>query len=396
MKKSDVQHPIGKISLLFGVLLSFGAGNANASVMCGVFQGTSCNIPLYYMKFCRDITFNQPTCERLCQAQQPICKAQDFEPWVAAYSYKGIRGIRGDLQNHASEFDIDGNLIYMSEKQVRVCKKTPFGWMPLPGHPVKTCAKAKPADPSTCGAGTVFDATRKMCVVQDSSGGSGTVDFQTLSGHSTMLIATQNQHFGIVPSTSTDLNFNSVTADTTPAGLVQDTNNVTAGLDPGAIIGAFKPSSSNGGSKSSSGSSSGSSGGGAGFSANSGSGSSVGAASAVTGDAVFASNTFGSNSGYGAGGAANGGSAGGAGAGGSGGASWFGNSGAATAGGASGEESFGKDGANRSPASGGTLDIEDPANYFMMSDIAVSLFKRVTAQCRRKEKEFLLTTNSGL
>jgi hypothetical protein len=75
--------------------------------------------------------------------------------------------------------------------------------------------------------------------------------------------------------------------------------------------------------------------------------------------------------------------------------SWFGSK-SATPGEAGAEVGFaGKDGANGEASRGLASDsellkIEDPADYFMKSDIDLSLFKRVTARFRKKEKDLIL------
>lgn len=362
-------------------VLGFLTASSEASVMCGVFQGSRCDTPLYYMQFCADITLRQGYCEELCQKQQPICNAQDFSPWVSAYQDIGRRGIRGELQNHANEFDEAGTLTYLSEKTVTVCKKTLVGWRPLPFHAPKTCPKAKTASASTCIAGTVFDSVRGSCVVQDSSGASGTQDYQNLMNQSGMLVATQNQHFGEIASTDTNLSIHTVVAETNLPGLVKDTQATVPTLDLGSNSNTFKTENSANPSR------------GSGSMTTSGGDSSFTAASVngVNPDQVFGSISAEAKEEYRPAGSAQG-RAGFS----ESGTSWFGSSGAATAGGASGEVGFTKTGeAGRGLASTGeVLNIEDPANYFMMSDIEVSLFKRVTEQCRRKEKEMVLS--SGL
>lgn len=349
---------------------------SEASVMCGVFEGSRCDKPLYYMKLCADITFRQKYCERLCARQEPICSVEDFSPWVQAYEDIGRRGIRGELQNYANEFDDAGTLLYLSQKTVTVCTRSLFGWVPF--KPPKVCPKAGAATNSTCTAGTVLSPTSGTCVVQDSSGGSGTQDFQSMMNQSGMLVATQNQHFGHNPSTDIDATASAVTANDTP-GLTDQTNvpssagNILSSL-PAA---PFKSSNSKGGSK--------------GFESSGASvpsGSDVASTGSVknkgNSDQVYASADTAAKDSYRAGGG--GGAAGSAGSG----TSWFG-SGAAgasvTAGSSSGEVGFNGKASRGLASSSDVLNVEDPANYFMMSDIDVSLFKRVTAQCRRKEKE---------
>lgn len=366
------------LTLSLAVLALF-AASSEASVMCGVFQGAQCETPLYYMKFCADITFRQGYCEDLCQRQQPICNVEDFSPWVAAYQDIGRKGIRGELQNHANEFDEFGTLSYLSEKTVTVCRRTSSGWRPLPDHAPKTCPKAKAASATTCMAGTVFDSARGSCVVQDSAGASGTKDYQNLINQSGMLVATQNQHFGEIASTDTNLSVHSILSDTTPAGLVKDTVSNTGAIDLSQVAGHFKSANSAGGPKGSAASTSTSSGGASLPEA---------AVNGVNADQVFGSvkksipteakDSYRTASVQGsAGGAERAESS----------TSWSGSAKPATAGSASEEVGYAK-------ATGEPLSIEDPANYFMMSDIEVSLFKRVTDQCRRKEKELVLS--SGL
>jgi len=358
-------------NVMFGLLILVST-TAEAAVMCGVFEGSSCNTPLYYMQFCARITFRQHYCERLCARQEPICGVEDFTPWVQAYEDIGRRGIRGDLQSHANEFDDAGTMLYLSQKTVTVCTKSLLGWVPIKAP--KVCPKAGAATNGTCTAGTRLNPTTGTCVVYDSTGGSGTQDFQNLMNQSGMLVATQNQHFGYNPETDTNVHISAVTADVTP-GLTQQTNaQASDGGVLGSLAGAFKAEKSKSGSK--------------GSSTSSGTGMVLEASTAApdsvkdtsNGDQVYASADTAKDSYRSGGGGVAGGSAGG-------GSSWFGSGGsAAPTAPAAGDVAFsGK--ASRGLASGDVLNVEDPANYFMMSDIDVSLFERATAQCRCKEKD---------
>jgi hypothetical protein len=82
-----------------------------------------------------------------------------------------------------------------------------------------------------------------------------------------------------------------------------------------------------------------------------------------------------------------------------GGPSWFdgskvtGEQGATPGSGSGGAEFEG--GQNRRIASTDTLAVNDPENYFLMSDVGVSLFKRVSAQCRKKERSLVLAPMPG-
>lgn len=360
-------------NVMFGLLILV-SGTAEASVMCGVFEGSRCETPLYYMQFCAKITFRQKYCERLCASQEPICGVEDFSPWVQAYEDIGRRGIRGDLQSHANEFDDAGTLLYLSQKTVTVCTKSLLGWVPIKAP--KVCPKAGAATGDSCTAGTRLNPTTGTCVVIDSTGVSGTQDFQNLMNQSGMLVATQNQHFGENPETSTDATFSAVTANVTP-GLTQQTNaKNSAGGIISSIAGTFKAEKSKSGSKGASSSSA------TGMTSGSNTTTPDTVKDTASGDQVYASADAGAKDSYRAsGGGVAGGSAGG-------GTSWFGNAGSAAPGAATpGDIGFNGKASRGLASSGDVLNVEDPANYFMMSDIDVSLFKRVTAQCRRKEKE---------
>jgi hypothetical protein len=198
------------------------------------------------------------------------------------------------------------------------------------------------------------------------------------------MVAVQNQHFVNAPGEDPNLHNLAATAGTfltgmvtpTPEGLSGDVHSKTAQSSS-----ATSPSAASG------------SGAGTGSSASASTVAKGDQNAATANDSAFASKTFGmENSGYTKG---SGGGAGGSG--GSGGASWFGSGGGSgvTAGTTSGDVGFdgkgGEGGASRGLASDGTLNVEDPANYFLMSDVSVSLFKRVTAQFRKKERSLFIT-----
>ncbi len=372
---------------IFIIFTSLGsiAPEAGASVYCGVFQGANCEVPLYYMKFCADITLRQGYCNDLCAQQKPVCNVEDFSPWVKAYQDIGRRGIQGELLNHTDEFDEDGQLVYLSEKAVTVCHRTPRGdWTPWRGRPQTICPKAKQASADACEGGTVFDSTSGLCVTEDATGDSGTSDFQNLMKQSSMLVSTQNQHFGLIPATDRNLNFSAITADKSLAGLVSDTKAGGLKGELGALS-AEGGASNSPGKKVPSSDSKASSGGGANSLASTASTTAVTDKGGVNPDQVFDSVKRAAKDAYASlgGGNANGASGSG---------SWFsGNSGSATAGSASGVVDFEKKSDQDSVlAARKTLNIEDPENYFLMTDIEISLFKRVTAQCRKKEKELVL------
>lgn len=393
----------------------FSAGNSAAAVRCKIHKGVGCNGPIVYeIQLCSEWTIHQGKCVDLCAGLKPVCNVTDFDGWVSAYYTGGFgsddygkHGFKFELADPAvsENYDENGQLAATSGSAYTVCMSTRvydlvtgiptplFDWSDeIPFHrTTPTCPLVKVASAETCKGGTTFnnDPTNPRCVTKDSTcGGGGSIgNFSGTVNTGFTLVAAQNQHFGELPSVDQNLNLDSVVADTSPAGLVKDTK--TGGLDVKELLGRFKPASDGKGSSvSGNASSSGSS---------LGSGpttSAVGSGAGVNAEQAYASAGSNSKDAYGSAGGGHGASAGGA--------SWFGGSagaasGAAVAGGASGEVAFGKDGVGRGPAStGGTLNIEDPANYFMMSDIGVSLFKRVTAQCRRKEKELVLPTTSGL
>lgn len=371
------------VNLRFILLVATLPIASEASVMCGVFEGSDCSAPLYYMKLCADITLRQAYCDRLCGQQEPICNVEDFAPWVEAYEDIGRKGIRGDLQNYANEFDDAGTILYLSEKKVTACKKTGSGsWAPFK---TKTCPKAGVASDSTCLAGTLLDRATNTCIVHVSAGGSGTLDYHNLLNQSGLLVATQNQHFGDNPSTDTKANLAAVTSENIP-GLVRETKEYPGSSQSpsDAVTGSFRTAGRKSGVASTNFSETSMGQGGQGISA----GTTAVATDGKTPDQAYALADTGSKESYSkvGGSAAKEESIGGV----SETSSWFGHSGAATAGGASGEAAY----AGKITRSSDVLDIEDPINYFMMSDIGMSLFKRVTAQCRRKEQE--LATASGL
>jgi hypothetical protein len=399
-------------ALLFGIAL-LQSGDARAlffgGAYCRVHLGQGCSGPKAYdIQLCSKSSVNKAKCVNLCDSMKPICNVTDFEPWVNAFNAKGFLSSRlgkgtvgGDLSQDVNVADIDSNgqLVFTSGKLYTVCKEVFTTFFPVIGLPITTYAKEKPVASGTCGfvnipnatnctGGTRFngDPTNPKCVTQNSycAGGGGTGNYVSTMGAGFQMVAVQNQHFVNAPGEDPNLHNLAATAGTfltgmvtpTPEGLSGDVHSKTAQSSS-----ATSPSAASG--------------------SGAGTGSSASASTVATGDqnaatandSAFASKTFGmENSGYTKG---SGGGAGGSG--GSGGASWFGSGGGSgvTAGTTSGDVGFdgkgGEGGASRGLASDGTLNVEDPANYFLMSDVSVSLFKRVTAQFRKKERSLFIT-----
>ena len=377
--KKNYQLSVAVLGVVCGLIGA--VRSAEASVYCGVAEGANCENIVYYMKLCADITFRQGYCNRLCNRQEPICGAEDFKPWVDAYQDIGRRGIRGVLKSHANEFDGEGNLLFTSGRVMTACKRTLFGWRPVSAP--KVCPVANRAGPGNCGAGTVFDTASNTCIVSNSDGSSGGADHNQLINQSNLLVSAQNQHFGLNPEVDPNLTAGASTGDnTTLPGLIDPNASLGSGL-LNSVAGVFHSSNPTGGASGASTNNFGSSGSAA-LPSNPETTSLGGKSSSAQGS-TLASTTFGTGEGMGSAG----GSGGGANISGAGAGSWF--TGKPSVGGAGGEQEFAQvgSGASRGLASANGA-VEDPSNYFMMSDIGTSLFKRATAQFRKKEKDFVL------
>ncbi|MBS1961071.1 MAG: hypothetical protein JST04_02560 [Bdellovibrionales bacterium] len=376
---------------------AFAAFDAGAAVRCQLHLGLGCNGPVVYgMQLCARVTFNQGKCERLCGGVQPICKVSDFDAWVSAYEDKGRNGIHGELaeSNVSDQFDQSGQLLKTSGNAYTVCMSTAgligsySSEYPIRSTGTQGCGNAVVASDSNCSAGTVFngDPTHPQCITKDSycGGGGSTGSYVTTMSAGFQLVDIQNSHFLAVGEQDNNLQTGAATAGTDLPGLSSAT-----GASTGVKFDGLAGTGNSSGKRQASAATSGS---GAGIAPPAGSDTGSAKSAATAGDdSAFASKTFGmESSGYG--GAGGGHGAGDPSGSGAGGVSWFGAggaAGAATAGGANGDVGF--DGsASRGLASAGTLDVNDPENYFLLSDVSVSLFKRVTTVCRKKERSLVL------
>lgn len=372
----------------------FAAIDAGAAVMCRLHLGAGCNGPtVYEIQLCAVVTFNQSRCERLCQNVKPLCNMTDFDKWVSAYHEKGRHGFRGELaETSASDhYDDAGQLVATAGNVYTVCasgKTDPLaGWSPeFPlTMPPAACPTVVLPSAANCRAGTVFnnDPINPRCVTGnsycDGAGSSGNF-VNTVSGGFTV-VAVQNQHFVGAPTPDSNVTQSAVTGGSILPGLTDPVTSPVAG-SPAAGSFTSMNSARRGGPAASIAKGAG------GSAATPGSNSASSLAATEAGGPHLASKT----------GALiaeeNGGSVGGAGEKASGvesGLSWFSAGATATAGGAAGELGIDPAGAvGRGLASDGTLRIDDPANYFMLSDVEVSLFKRITAQCRKRERSLVL------
>lgn len=191
------------------------------------------------------------------------------------------------------------------------------------------------------------------------------------------MVAVQNEHFIVHASEDPNLHQSASVAGTTLGG--QAAPSAASGIAP------FVSSNPSGRGSKAGGAVTGSSG------ALGGGGSSANGLSGAGTDSSLASKSFAMEGGTYGGSGSGGGAGAGNGAGAGSGTSWFGAGSAATAGTAGEGMEFGNgDAASRGLASTNAMNVEDPENYFLMSDVAVSLFKRVTAQCRKKERSLVL------
>jgi hypothetical protein len=393
---------------LFGLLF---VASSQAAVKCQIREGSGCGGPVIYeMQLCAVVTFNQGTCIDHCRDLKPICNVDAFDRWVGKYKLWGRNGIHGSLLSQSENYDEDGTLEITAEKNYTVCMRTktsPTGSYGSPSVASGTisCPSLKMASAETCASGTVFNPTSGLCEVQDPScGPTNAGPMNELIKQGQMFVTTQNDHF----STNSKIDPRQFATTANPvivSGLQQPTVAGNPAIpDTNAAAASLNPNRRSGGrSANSAASGNGSTGNSVGFSAGS---SATGSGSpndlAKRGEASMLASAYLEKEEGGArlGGGADGDSA--ANGKGSSGLSWFG-SGSSTPGGSAGEVGFDKDGKGAAGADGkgasrglasvsdsDLLKVEDPADYFMKSDIDTSLFKRVTSQCRKKEKDLVL------
>jgi hypothetical protein len=391
----------GLWAALVGVLMTSSTAHAYA-VKCKMHLGSGCGGPVVYeIQLCSKASVNGPKCQRLCEGLKPVCGVTQFDPWVAAYNsggfasaHLGKNGFKGDLAQPANTdtYDNSGQLTYTSGNAYTVCISTaPLFFSFSSEHPVSATAPSCPvvvaASESNCSAGTRFDPVTQKCATMNSycaGDGAGGNYASTVNAGLTM-IAVQNQHFVVAPTEDNGLQNHAATAGSVLPGLIAPIKAAQNG-----DLHAQNFQSSNSGVQGTSAMTGGLGGGSAGMGTTGSTTDSAANAAKKGNDSDFASKDFAmEGSGYGKGGGGGNGGAGGSG--GAGGPSWFGGgAGAAvTAGESSGDLGFEK-GGSRGLASDGRLNIEDPENYFLMSDVGTSLFKRVTAQCRKKERSLVL------
>lgn len=376
-----------KAHLLSLFIVSLFTGSAFASIDCEIHEGSGCGGPMVYkVQLCADITIENAYCKSLCEQQKPICAVGDFDPWVSADHLKGKRGLKGPLADNADDYDETGLLKFTSEKSYTVCMKNKFffGARLSDFRPKnqRTCPRAKIASADTCAAGTVFHPETGTCEIQDPSCGGGNSTYTGIMNQGQMLVNVQNEHYIDRGQVDPNLVIGAATAATFP-GLVDPTKINDGSASGGNLSGqttplakSFRPSNS-----SSQGGQSGS---------NLSALPVTAAADAIVAAIKPSDSKSGSFGGSASGDSYRGGSDTGTGGGGNSGlgSSSFGGEAAATAGGASGEAKFA--GGTRGLTADGRLIVEDPDNYFMRSDIDLSLFKRVTVQCRKKERSLVL------
>jgi hypothetical protein len=387
-----------KFRFVLTLLATLAASGAYGATKCSIHFGAGCGGPIVYeIQLCNGVSFNIKECNRLCRNLRPICSVvpstpdRSFDPWVQADAKKGKKGLKGTLADNADDYDSNGVLAYTSEKPYTVClqyndeKRLKFKYTdPTPVAPTENCPLSEAAN---CTSGTVYNPTSGTCEIQDAAcGSSGGGTFNALMANGQYLVDVQNEHFVQAPGEDPNLQNQAATAGTGLPGLTAPTRSAAS---PGGMDAlAFDPADSavSAGAASPAGSGSGLGSGSLSTAASTGESAGLNGAKPSS---TFASMDFATAAGgeYGKG-SLPGGQMGGGGSG----PSWFGAGAAATAGAAGADIGFGKgEGASRGLASEGRLQVEDPVNYFLMSDIDVSLFKRITAQCRKKERSLVLS-----
>ena len=401
-KKNLNRSAVAAVLMSFIVLSGVTSAEATAT-KCKMHLGAGCGGPVVYeVQLCARVSVNGEKCHRLCEELKPVCNVSDFDNWVKAYNSSGVlserlgkNGYKGDLAQatNTENYDEVGQLQYTSGNAYTVCISSALPIGPYSSErPVSStgpsCATSKIPSEANCKGGTVFngDPTNPKCVTKDSycSGGGAAGNYAVTMSAGFQMVDIQNQHFIVAPQNDSNLQNSADIAGTNATGFISPITG-RASLNA-ATIGSSNPTG-----RSSSGA------------ATAGSAGSAATASAPSSDSLknsvetanpsaFASKDFAME-----GAAYKAGAAGIAGAGNSttNGASWFGagsSSGAAAVAGTAGE-GLGFEGvsaAARGLAADGSLNVEDPENYFLRSDVEVSLFKRVTAQFRRKERSLVL------
>lgn len=383
-----------RLSILTVLLASFGGLSAYAKVECAVFQGTSCTDEssiVYRMRICDDTSLNNGTCKQHCGMTKPICNVEDFSAWSNAYQGSFTHHeLGGSLATGADNFDEDGTLAAVSEKMYVVCQRDCgsavgfitgcnwSGWSPI--SQMTACPKSKAAN---CTGGVVYDRGTGKCSTNGNVGcdSGNTKSFTQTIFTGEALVATQNNHFA--PISEIDPNHAALTANTTKdTGLQAPTKGASTSID-GMSFPATKGSRGGSGDPGALTSSNG------GF-VNPTSGDGSKDAKTGSGDPSMLAATYLGNGSDGGKGAQGGSGGAGGGSNGSGGG-WFDSKGATPGDGAASEVGFnGGSDASRGLASDGSLRIEDPSDYFMRAGMDLSLFKRVTAQHRKKEKDLVL------
>ncbi len=366
------------ILLISASAAGFLVSSARADEQCKLVIGQSCQgQEVYIMNFNRGSnSANRGDCQNL----PTICKLSQFQPWIREFKSSGDsrHGIYGPLDN-SDAVDSKGRMLLVADKFVTKCFKKRRNGGSWEHQGTQRCEKSD----EMCGGGLVFNPTLAKCEVKAPSGDTDSADASGAIGVGFQMVEAQLNHFSTGDEINPNLQQSHAVAGTDETGLIEP-KAATAGKDI-----SFKSSSPTGrGSRSGKGAlgSAGMNGSGA-FGAATAGGMEAGKEPEKSGDASqFASMSFGLEKD-----GVVSGTGGENGIGKSGGPSWFGSGGdSATAGGSSGDQGFGEGSASRGLASGEMLKVEDPANYFMMSDIDLSLFKRVTAQCRKKEKDLVL------
>jgi hypothetical protein len=368
-----------------------------AMVICGVYQGANCEIPLYEFGMCEYDSRNPQTCIKACQDEKPVCAVQDFALAVRHQNAWGRIPAHGELVNHAEDFDENGNLLFVAEKTLSVCftHASEKNRRYLVGQ-ARTCPKAKVASEESCKGGTHFNPDTQRCEIRDPSCGAGGSAYATGVIRQTQgFLAVQNSHFseGVIGK---DTKMAATAGDVAPEGFIQMTRAPMVDLSGAEdAMNALAKSTGkfvSGGAGSAAATASASGSAGAGVASEDGATSGdlvygkkpLGGARGTTEAGLYGSDTYVGTGGGGVG-AAGGGSSGSGGG-------WFGSSlgaGSTPGEGATASAEFGSSEGNRVPAAAGAVD--DPADYFMRSDISISLFKRVTSQFRKKERDLVLS-----
>ncbi len=372
-----MKNPLKKT--LFAALIFFSIVGASADEQCRLVIGQTCSgEEVFVMNFNRG---TNSTNRARCESLPTICKLNQFQPWIDSFkvSRESRHGIGGRLDN-SDAVDDQGRMLMVADKFVTKCFKVRRNGGAWEHKGTVRCEKSD----TVCSGGLVWNPSSSVCEAHAPSGETDGGDASGAFSLGYQMLQQQQNHFAGGNEIDPNLQQLHAVGGTAMEGMI-DPNTLSrnaANGNPNLRLPPTRSRAFTGSPNTDFGSPA------MATTAESDTEPSTNAAtangpqlaSATPGEEIGKANGYAAGSGTGA---ASGGNS-------NRGPSWFGSADSATAGVSSGEAEFSGSGASRDLASSGMLSIEDPADYFLRSDMDVSLFKRVTAQCRKKEKDWVL------